>query len=169
MNINQVKIEGTYFERYSKLVKDSNLIEALENQLQTFLDFLHNIPTEKQEYAYAPEKWTTKQMLQHIIDTERIFSYRSLAFARKETQALPGFDENQYNDNAYLTNVSFQDLITDFELVRKSNISLFKTFANDAVMFKGTASNFSINALELGFVMVGHVIHHMQVYKERYQ
>jgi uncharacterized damage-inducible protein DinB len=157
-----------YFDRYTSLVKEDNLIQALENQMQTLQDFYASISEEKSMYAYAMEKWTIKEMLQHMIDTERIFTYRALCIARKETTTLPGFEENDYaaNSNANIRN--WQSLQAEMNAVRQSTILMYKSFSIDMLEHVGTFSSTSGNASTLGFICVGHVLHHIALVRERY-
>ena len=119
-------------------------------------------------YRYAEGKWTIKEILQHVNDTERIFCYRALAFARREQSILPGFSENQYAANSHANDLSWSSLLNDFKIARKNSISLFSSFNNDDLNFIGKVSDYSISVRALGFAIAGHCIHHMNIVKERY-
>jgi hypothetical protein len=157
-----------YFQRYIGLVPEEDLSLAFENQLPLITQFLQSIGEAKSNYAYAPGKWTIKELLQHMIDTERIFAFRSLCFARNDQSALPGFDENDYatNSNAHLR--SWAGLVEEFLLVRKTTEILFNSFTEDALNNSGIANNNPTTALSMGFTAIGHVYHHMNILKERY-
>lgn len=157
-----------YFSRYIELVKENDVIAALENDQDAFLSFIKSIPESKAEYAYAPEKWTIKQVINHVIDTERIFSYRALCFARGEKQTLPGFEENDYAANANLEHTDLLTLAQEFDVVRRATIFLFKQFGEKELLFPGTMASGKANALSLGFTICGHGKHHVNVMKERY-
>lgn len=119
-------------------------------------------------YAYADTKWTVAQVLQHIIDTERIFAYRALRFARNDQTPLPGFDEQLYGSNAPVDHRTIEDLLEEFTLVRRSTLMLFTNFPADAYARIGTANGCTIDVLAIGFAAAGHVLHHIAVLKERY-
>jgi DinB superfamily len=118
--------------------------------------------------VYAPDKWTIKQIVQHCIDTERIMSFRALSFARGEKNEIFGFDENAYADNADVSLTTLEDLISEYSLLRKSTVDLFKNLKEKDLQKKGTASKIDISPLALGFVIVGHPMHHFNVIEERY-
>ncbi len=157
-----------YFERYVNLVPEQDLFEAFTNQLPIVKSFLTSIPTEKQEYAYAEDKWTLKEMLLHIIDTERIFSYRALCIARGEQESLLGFDEDRYAANSFANNRSWQSLVDEFLVVRQSTELLFKSFTADTLQKSGTANHNPITVISAGFILLGHFYHHKKVAEERY-
>ena len=126
------------------------------------------IPAAKADYAYAPGKWTIKQVFQHISDTERIFAYRALRFARRDPQQPLPFEENDYADNADVSNRSLEDILQELETVRKSSVSLFKSFSQETLLLNGTTSLGNATVLSLGFFVCGHATHHMNVVKDRY-
>lgn len=157
-----------YFLRYIDLVPENDVIAAMENDQDAFLSFIKSIPESKAEYAYAPGKWTMKQVINHVIDTERIFSYRALCFARGEKQTLPGFEENDYAANANLEHTDLLMLAQEFDVVRRATILLFKQFGEKELLNKGAMASGITNVLSLGFTICGHGKHHVNVMKERY-
>jgi uncharacterized damage-inducible protein DinB len=157
-----------YFERYVNRVPEQDLFEAFTNQLPIIQSFLSSIPTEKHEYAYAEGKWTLKEMLLHITDTERIFSYRALCIARGEQGSLLGFDEDTYAANSNANSRSWQSLVDEFLAVRQSTLLLFKSFTTDALQKNGTANNNPLTVISAGFILLGHFYHHKKVAEERY-
>ncbi len=157
-----------YFSRYIELVPEGDVISALENDQDAFLSFIKRIPESKAEYAYAPGKWTVKQVISHVIDTERIFSYRALCFARGEKQTLPSFEENDYAANASLSHTDLTMLAREFDVVRRSTVLLFKQLGEQELLNKGTTPSGVSNVLSLGFTICGHGKHHVNVMKERY-
>ncbi len=164
-------IAGTYppyFDNYIKLVDEQDVLEAFNQQQRILNEFFDNISEEKYGYAYAPGKWTLKELLQHVIDTERIFSYRALAISRKETASLPSFDENLYAENSFANNRSWQSLLEELKVVRLSTILLYNSFTTEMLQQSGVASDkpFIVNAL--GFTTVGHLYHHKNVIESRY-
>ena len=157
-----------YFQKYIDLVPEDDLATAFKNQAQDARQLLNSITEEKSNFGYAEGKWTLKELLQHLIDGERIFAYRALCFARKEQQSLPGFDENEYADNSFANQRSWQSLVDEFFLVRKTSEILFDSFTQEALVNVGTANDNPATAESFGFTMVGHVTHHLNVIKERY-
>jgi hypothetical protein len=159
---------ASFYANYVGLVAADDVLSALKNDFEKQQDFFKNIPIEKHEYQYAADKWTMKEMLQHIIDTERIFAYRALAFARHDQTALPGFDENLYAANSNANARNWSSLCEELILVRKSSIHLFETFAPSTLQQVGNASNKNITVNAIGFIIVGHLLHHKSVAIERY-
>ncbi|MEP7165042.1 MAG: DinB family protein [Ferruginibacter sp.] len=164
-------IESTfpaYFKKYIDQVKEDELNEAFKNQQQFVDTYFDSIPEEKTNTGYAPGKWSLKELLQHVIDTERVFNYRALAFARKETASLPGFDENDYAANSNANERSWKSLCEEFKIVRRSTELMFRSFSDEALQSSGLANNNPMSVLAMGFTTIGHVIHHKKVIEERY-
>jgi hypothetical protein len=161
-------VAAEFYQGYIQNVKEDDFRKALEKNTRQFRKFLKKIPGKKIGHAYAEGKWTIQEMLQHIIDAERVFAYRALRFARKDSVALPGFDERQWTANSNAASRSWEDLIEEFRAVRKSTELFFDSLNDDQLKFTGTASGNPVNALALGFIIPGHVIHHMRIIKERY-
>lgn len=158
-----------YQEAYIKLVSDEwNLTEEMEVSLHNFVHFVREIPMDKYEYRYAEGKWTIKDIIQHLIDCERIFAYRALRIGRGDTTPLPGFEENDYALSAQADRRSLQDLLNEFSMVRHANILMFKSFTKDDLMHTGSASGYTISVRAFGFLIIGHQLHHINVFKERY-
>ncbi len=157
-----------FFKKYVDAVPEEDLLAAFTNQLPAISAFLNNISEEKSNYAYAPGKWTLKELLLHMIDTERLFNYRALCFARKETISLPGFDEDAYAANSNANARSWKGMVDEFIAVRRSTEFLFKSFSDEMLGFSGTANNNPATVLSVGFMTVGHVYHHKEVMQERY-
>lgn len=158
-----------YQESYIKLVNDEyNLFEELEVSVHNFIHFVREIPMDKYDYRYAEGKWTIKDIIQHLIDSERIFAYRALRFSRGDETQLPGFEENMYADNANGDKRTINELLTEFSAVRHANIMMFKSFSEDALQRKGTASGYTVSVRAFGFLLIGHQNHHMKIFKERY-
>ncbi|KLT64566.1 DinB family protein [Pedobacter sp. BMA] len=146
---------------------DREIFEILTEQITT-LPALFERNAEKADYAYAEGKWTLKEMLGHIIDTERVFAYRITCFARNEAQPLPGFDEDAYVLNARFATRDLKDLIEEFASLRKANLFLFRSLNEDELNRKGIASGREINVKSILFIAAGHVIHHVGILKDRY-
>jgi hypothetical protein len=157
-----------HFHTYINKVKEDDLVEALHVQTPLFIEFLEKLPAEKRDYRYAPEKWTIKEMLQHILDAERIFAYRALCIARTDQTSLPSFDENLYADNSKADSRKWNELLEEFKLTRKANLLMFESFDNEQLESTGNVNNNSMYVLAMGYTLVGHVTHHLGVIKERY-
>jgi len=156
----------TWGETYISKV-DREIFEILHDQIES-IPVLFNTNADQANYAYAPGKWTLKEMLGHIIDTERILVYRMTCFARNENQSLPGFDEDAYVLNARFAERDLEDLLEEFVALRKANLYFFKSLNDDELNRKGTASNREINVKSILFIVGGHIIHHVSILKERY-
>jgi len=156
-----------YFDRYITQVDDVDVMEALDTSLKE----LARVPIEQWKFigdgVYAPGKWTIKDILQHVIDTERVFSYRALSFARGEGKALP-FNEELYGKNALATRRSLHDLIEEAILVRKSSILLFQNFDDSMLNQIGVGVKGEYSVHDIGFIIAGHQRWHFNVINERY-
>jgi uncharacterized damage-inducible protein DinB len=170
MNSNQLPVNeyAGHFATYIQAASNVELIEELEICLHDFIKFVQNIPMDKFDFRYAEGKWTIKDIIQHLIDAERIFSYRALRISRNDKTPLPGFEEDNYVDNTNANGRSIQDLLTEFSAVRQSTILLYKSFSDEQLKRIGTASNTEISVRALGFVTIGHQKHHQKVFQERY-
>ena len=166
--MNEPSVYKNYFENYTSQVIEKDIISAFLNQEKILNNFLDLVTEEKSTCAYAEGKWTLKEMLQHIIDIERIFAYRALAIARKETATLPGFDENLYADNSNANSRTWDNLTQEIKAVRNSTKILFESFTEEMLQNNGNFSSSNGSANTLGFIIVGHVYHHIKIAKERY-
>lgn len=159
---------GPWYHGYISLVTENNLADAFEQHTSRLLDFLSTIPVEKQDHRYAPKKWTIKQVVQHIIDAERVFAYRALRFARKDDTPLPGFDENLFADNAKTENRSWHELAEECKAVRLSSRLMFTSFDQEQLQASGTASGSNNYVLGWAYILLGHATHHIKIVQERY-
>lgn len=157
-----------FYETYISLIKSDDIKQALPASLPDMENFLQSIPENKSDYAYAENKWTVKQVLQHGIDSEIVFAYRAMCIARGEKQSLPSFDENLYAENASVQHRSLQGLKEELLLQRKSSILLFEHFTGNMLQARGIASGKPITVLSLGYIIAGHWQHHQQILAERY-
>jgi len=157
-----------YYNYYVDLVKQEDVVNALTETKKTSSDFIKNIPIELANYAYADGKWTTKQVLIHCIDTERITATRALRFARGDSQKSTSFDENLYAAAGQFNKRSLYDLLHEFSLSRESNIALFKSFDEETLNSMGSANNNRMSVRAILFMIAGHEKHHVNVIKERY-
>jgi uncharacterized damage-inducible protein DinB len=170
MNINDLSPEefAPAYAPYIEKVGDVNLVEELEISVHRLIRFIQEIPMDKFDYRYAEGKWTIKDILLHLIDAERIFSYRALRFARNDKAPLASFDENEYVIEANAGKRSIQDLLTELAMVRQATLSLFKNFTEEELFRIGTASGKTMSVRALGMVIIGHQNHHQKVFIERY-
>ena len=157
-----------FYHRYIAQITEESVSEAIRNNTQAATSFLNQIPEARWEYRYAEGKWTIKEMLQHIIDTERIFAFRALCFSRGESQSLPGFEENDYAAASRADRRPVADLLEEFATVRKSIEQLFASFDDAHISGIGIANNNPISVNAIGFIIPGHVQHHLNVLQERY-
>lgn len=157
-----------YFDTYINKVEDIELAEAFQKSIDTINNLDMSVYNALADFAYAEGKWTIKQVFQHIIDTERIMAYRALRFSRNDSTILPGFDENSFAENAPVTHRTLEDILTELKLVRASSLALFNSFTDELMQRKGIMFNSEMSVLAVGFTIIGHQIHHLNVVKERY-
>ena len=157
-----------HFHKYIAHVKGDDLMNALQKQTQSFTKLLRNIPKRKRDFRYEEGKWNIREVIQHIIDAERVFTYRSLCIARKDATPLPSFDENLYADNSKSAERKWKELWNEFMAVRLSTLLLFASFDEEQMDSKGIASGKEIQVIALGFIIAGHAKHHELILKEKY-
>ena len=157
-----------FFHGYINETSEEDIMQALQNSTKDFLSFLKAIPAEKYDYRYGEDKWTVKELLQHVIDTERVFAYRALRFARKDNTPLPGFNENLFAKNSKAENRKWEDMVNEFTTLRKANEMMFASFDEEQLESSGVSNNNPVYVLAMGFICAGHVNHHKQIIKERY-
>ncbi len=166
MNQPQTQEYPEWAKNYISLV-EGDVVDLLTAQATDFPNFINNL-IEKGDYAYAPGKWTVKELIGHIIDTERILTYRLLCIARGEKASLPGFEEDDYVANAHFKDRSLFSLSEEFALMRKSHLYLINSLSNEELDRIGNANNKEISVRALVYILAGHIIHHVKVIKERY-
>lgn len=160
---------GSYYQNYIEKASNYNsILEGLESTQNELLEFYNALPESKLTYQYEVGKWTPKDILLHLIDSERIFAYRALRIARNDKTSLPGFEENDYVPEAKANNRSLSDLLEEFNTVREATLSLFKSFSTEQLLRTGTASNNPISVRAIGYITIGHVLHHKRIIEERY-
>ncbi|MGE5429881.1 MAG: DinB family protein [Syntrophomonadaceae bacterium] len=157
-----------YYEQYISAVPDDDLIHILEEQLETASTLFKSLSDAQTITGYAQGKWTIKQVLRHIIDAERIFTFRALCIARGERQELPGFDQDEYVRQSDCNEYPWHDLVEEFQHVRRATISLFKSLPPDAWFRRGVASKFEVTVRALAYITAGHERHHTEVIRTRY-
>jgi uncharacterized damage-inducible protein DinB len=157
-----------YYARYISLVPAADLAQTLDAQLAQSLPILRDIGEQKSLYRYAPGKWSVKEVLGHLIDAERIFTCRALRFARNDQTPLPGFDQDPYVAAGNFDSRPWNDLIAEFEHVRRSTILFFRALTPEQLLKSGTANQNAITVRALGYVIAGHELHHMGILRDRY-
>ena len=158
---------NAFYQTYIDKIGDDVLSE-LKDQIESLGTFLKSIPQDKVNYAYAEGKWTVKEVLGHIIDTERIMTYRLLRFARNDASPLPGFEENDYIQNSHYATQDFSSLIEEMLALRKANMYLFNSLSEQELERRGSANNSALSVRALLFILAGHMKHHVGVLRERY-
>lgn len=168
MKRSELDLKPTYFDKYINLTDDVELIDALQISLSEF----ENAPIEKWkalgDSVYAEGKWTVKDLLQHLLDTERIFTYRALSFARNDMRTLLGFDEELFSKYANTNSRTLEEIIEESTLVRKSTICLFKSFSVDALNTIGRSGEIEYPTAAVAFILAGHQRWHFKILEERY-
>jgi len=170
MNLSQLD-ENEYNPHYKHYILELgnvDLFEILKVSSDELLETIKDLSEEKMVFRYDEGKWSIKELLQHIIDTERIMSYRALRFSRNDATELQGFDENWYVDNSNGNERNSIELIEEFTCIRSASISLFKSFTDEMLLLSGTANESDITVRALGFIIAGHQMHHLKIIKERY-
>ena len=160
----------SYYKPYvdALVESDKSILENLEDTQKDALTLLANISKKKQLYRYADGKWTVKELVQHLIDTERVMAYRALRFARRDATDLAGFEVDDYVENSNANTRDYNELLEEFLMVRKSTILLFKNLTEKAMLRIGSANGSIVSVRALGYIISGHLQHHINIIKERY-
>jgi len=157
-----------YYGKYIALVPEADAIQALESQIADALALLKTIPEAKGDHRYGPDKWTIKEVLGHLIDAERVFAYRAMRFGRNDRTELAGFDETTYVPAGAFGRRTLADLAGEWELVRRSNLALFRGLDAEAWRRQGVANGNPVSVRALAFIIAGHGRHHVAILRERY-
>jgi uncharacterized damage-inducible protein DinB len=157
-----------YIQRYLDLIPSENWLEELKRTEEKTVGIYSKLSEEQSLFAYAEGKWTLKELLLHLSDTERVFQYRILAFARGDKNELPGFDEELYADQSFANERSLDSLLKEYQLIRKSSQILLETLKPSALKNAGTANGNQISVETIGKLIVGHNVHHLNIIGERY-
>ena len=168
MKKTEIKITPEYYITYINKAGNGNLLDELEEGgIAPFLDNFEKLEL-LQNKTYAKGKWTVKEIIEHLIDTERIFQTRALRFVRQDKTPLPGYDENMYAAVSRANDRSLEDLLEEYQIVRLSSWQLFKNLDKDQLHFSGIANGNEISVLAIGFILIGHAVHHFEVIIEKY-
>lgn len=157
-----------YIQRYLDLIPSENWLEELKKTGEQTIELYAQLSEEQSSFAYAEGKWTLKELLLHLSDTERVFQYRILAFLRSDQNELPGFDEELYASQSFANERTVSSLLEEYQLIRKSSQVLLETAHLSALKNIGTANGNQISAETIGKLIVGHNVHHLNIIKERY-
>jgi hypothetical protein len=157
-----------FHKRYVQHVKDYDVLEAMKISSKQTLDLVRSISEETGEHRYGPDKWSVKEVLCHMMDTERILAYRALRFAINDKTNLPGFEENDYAPQANAENRNIKQIADEMERLRMTTIDLFVNFTPDMLKRTGLANNLELSVLNLGYIISGHECHHRAILKDRY-
>src|ERR1051325_300652 len=157
-----------YYFTYIDRIQDQNILHALEAQLDETMPLLHRISEEKSLHRYAPDKWSIRQMWNHINDTERVFAYRALWCSRGYETALPSFEQEIAVATAKADDVAWRVHIEEFRAVRAATIALFRNLPPEAWERSGIASDNRVSVRALAYIIPGHLTHHVKILRERY-
>jgi hypothetical protein len=157
-----------YFRGYVELVPEEDVLAVLEAQPAELRRAFDRFPRERETFAYAPGKWTLRQVAGHVVDGERVFAYRTLCASRGDKNALPGFDENAYVANSRFDDVPLADHVEEFALLRTANVRMLRRLSPEQWRLAGVANGVSNTVRGIAYVMAGHVRHHLRVMAERY-
>jgi len=157
-----------FYKNYVEHVKDMDLSHALRQAGKQIQHLLVSVTEEKGTYRYAEGKWSVKEVLNHMMDAERVFTYRALRFSRNDQTPLHPFDENEYAVRANAHSRTIQHLAREMQWLRETTIDLYDSFTPEMLQRQGTASNQKISVLNLGYIIAGHDVHHRKILMERY-
>ena len=160
---------GAFYSGYlNRIDENTELLTGLQNNTEELIQFFESIPEEKWSHRYQPEKWSILEMVQHLIDTERIFQYRALCFARNEQKALPGFDHDLYVLNSAGELRTGSGLIEEFKAVRQAGLFLYRSFTDKMLKNIGNMNDAGASPRAIGFIILGHASHHKEIILNRY-
>ena len=157
-----------YYQGYITHVTEDEILPVLRSQLDALDVLLNQVAPEHETFRYADGKWSIREVIGHLIDTERVFGYRALCIARGESKSLPGYDEKEYMLRAPYDRIDLEDLLSELRLVRLSNIAMLRNLDGEAWLRTGIANDSPVSVRALAFIMAGHARHHMDVLSQRY-
>ena len=159
---------GAYYGRYINLVPEGPIVTVLRDQIAETLKLLRALPEARGNHRYAPGKWSIKEIVGHVTDGERVFSYRALRIGRGDETPLPGFEQDDYVKNGGFDSRPLGDLLDELETVRRATVQLLAPLDEAAMLRRGTASGFPVSVRALAYITAGHELHHRNILKERY-
>lgn len=157
-----------FYKNYVKQIEETDVLQALRLSGFRTQMLIHSIPASKVDFRYADDKWTVRELLCHMIDAERIFSYRALRFARNDRTPLSPFEENDYAVQANASGRSMRKIADELTHLRAATVDMFEGFTEEMLRRRGVANNSEIAVLALGFIIAGHEAHHRKILSERY-
>ena len=157
-----------YYEKYISLVPQGDVVNTMRKQRNDTLTLLRNLSEKQADSRYAPGKWSLKEVVGHIIDTERIFSHRAFRFARNDQTPLPGYEQDDYVREGDFGSHKLTELAADFEYVRRATLSLYSSFNNAAWRRRGVANDNEVSVRAIAHIITGHEAHHMQIIRTKY-
>ncbi len=157
-----------YAQKYIDLIQGEDIIWILNKTSKEMTDVINSFPKSKGDYSYSEGKWTVKQVIGHLSDTDRIFSYRALAIARGETQPLPSFNQDSYVENGFFDSKTLSEISYEYRLIRESNLLLYRSFDKSVYNNRGIAAGTEVTVLGIMFMVAGHQKHHINILKEKY-
>jgi hypothetical protein len=163
-----IDIVDPFYHGYLQKIRSGSVVENLMESGDKLSDLVQTVSEEKSMYRYAEDKWTIKEMIQHLNDAERIFTYRALRFSRNDSQDLLGFEEAEYAANSFANDRKITGLLNEFHILRASSIDLFSNFNNHVLNRRGTANGSEFTVEMIGYIISGHCLHHIDILKERY-
>ena len=158
----------SYYQPYINFLGNVELLSTLKDGKTSFSDFIDTIPSSKKDFSYHDGKWTIAEVLQHLIDAERVFQYRALRFSRGDTTPLPGFDQDSYVPSSRTSDKNLSTIKSEFLAVREASICLFSSLNNIELKRVGVASDAEMSVRALGFIICGHQEHHKKILQHRY-
>jgi uncharacterized damage-inducible protein DinB len=157
-----------FYAGYIAAIADGDILETLENQASELRQLAAAIPADRETFRYGEGKWSVREVFGHMIDAERVFSYRLLRFSRGDETPLSGFDENHFVAASHFDQRPLADLVEELALLRQANLRLLRSLVPEAWTRTGTANNHPVSVRALAFIMAGHVRHHLNILRDRY-
>jgi uncharacterized damage-inducible protein DinB len=164
----QADEHAPYYGKYVSRVPDGDLVALLRQQMAETTALLHRVSPDRADFSYGPGKWSIKEVVGHMVDVERVMSYRALTFARNDKTDLPGFDENAWTENGGFAARTLGDLMAEFQVVRASTIQLASHLTAQELARRGSANGNSVTVRALFYIIAGHERHHAELLRERY-
>ncbi len=158
-----------YYDKYISKIAEGDVLTLLHTQNLETARLLNRVPETRAEFRYAPDKWSIKEVVGHMCDTERIMTYRALRIGRGDTKPLPGFEQDDYIQPAHFERRTLADLVQEFQLIRQTSLMLFRNFDEEALRRMGTASDSPISVRALVYIVAGHERHHLLILRDKYQ
>ena len=157
-----------YYGNYVQLVPKQNIINTLNQQMHEFYTLINTIPGDKAFEVYEEGKWSIKQIVGHLVETERVFAYRALAMSRRDPSPLPGMDQDDYVKYSNYNSRTLKNLANEYLAVRISNIHLFQNMTKEMLSLSGKASGYDFTVRSFPFIIAGHELHHINVINDKY-